>query len=49
MNKALHYKDICLLPQYSNLKTRKDADVSVDNFGPLCINSPFEYISPLGE
>ena len=33
MNKALHYKDICLLPQYSNLKTRKDADVSVDFLG----------------
>lgn len=33
MNKALHYKDICLLPQYSNLKTRKDADVSVNFLG----------------
>ena len=31
--KALHYKDICLLPQYSDLKTRKDADVSVDFLG----------------
>ncbi len=31
--KALHYKDICLLPQYSNLKTRKDADVSVNFLG----------------
>ncbi len=33
MNKALHYKDICLLPQYSDLKTRKDADVSVNFLG----------------
>lgn len=33
MNKALHYKDICLLPQYTNLKTRKDADVSVNFLG----------------
>ena len=31
--KALHYKDICLLPQYSDLKTRKDADVSVNFLG----------------
>lgn len=31
--KALHYKDICLLPQYSNLKTRKNADVSVNFLG----------------
>jgi GMP reductase len=33
MNKALHYKDICLLPRYSDLKTRKDADVSVNFLG----------------
>jgi len=33
MNKALHYKDICLIPTYSELKTRKDADVSVNFLG----------------
>lgn len=31
--KALHYKDVCLLPQYSYLKTRKDADASVNFLG----------------
>jgi GMP reductase len=33
MKKALHYKDICLLPCYSEIKTRKDADASVDFLG----------------
>lgn len=28
--KKLHYKDICLLPQYSKLRSRKYAEVSVD-------------------
>jgi GMP reductase len=27
--KALHYKDICLLPKYSELSTRKNANVSI--------------------
>jgi GMP reductase len=33
MDIALHYKDVCLLPEYSELKTRKQADASVEFLG----------------
>lgn len=33
MKESLHYKDICLVPEYSKLKSRKQADVSVDFLG----------------
>ena len=42
---TLSYDDICLVPRFSNLKSRSDADITIDNHKNPLINSPMIHTS----
>jgi len=42
---SISYDDICLVPQYSDLRSRKDADISIYQFRNPIINSPMIHTS----